>query len=95
MFIRAELTAHHRFSKWPDNERDEIVQIILERSRGMYVLELQAITSIAKLHNRFQMACCLIDVVDHIRSRNAIATLETDLPEGLNEMYKRLLENID
>ena len=41
------------------------------------------------------MARCLIDVVDDIRSRNALASLETDLPKGLHEMYKRLLENID
>ena len=41
------------------------------------------------------MACCLIDLIDHCYSKADIAMLETDFPKDLDEIYERLLKNID
>lgn len=38
IFAQAELKGHRRFYQQPENEREEIVQIIVKRTKGMYVL---------------------------------------------------------
>lgn len=98
MFVSTELKGHPRFSKSQDEERDEIIRVVVKRAEGMCVLESNLDLSLWSLSfklYRFQLARCLIDVIDNCYSKSAIPPFETFLPKGLNETYERLLRNID
>ena len=91
-----KLNIELKFTKYDENTRAKIMSELEEHAEGSYVYLVPPICSIlADLLMRFRWVVLQLAALEKCSSRYEIDKRLAELPKGLDEIYNRILTNID
>ena len=79
-------------SNWEKEIKDLVIQILSDRSDGMYVDQFTLVI-LVELPHRFRWAFCQLEILRHCLQTSVHHFLE-ELPESLDKTYERVLRGI-
>ena len=91
-----KLNMESKFTKYDENTRAKMMLELEEHAEGSYVyFVLPSVQFLADPHMRFRWVVLLLSELDKCSSRYELDKRLAELPKGLDEIYNRILKNID